>query len=124
MTVHKADSQYRCRVTLADTPRTWPDGPHMSTLHALLLFGGVPLLVIIAFSLMVLAPSWVKGPRYRIGQPWQARSEWFGPALSEGGAEPGSPATAAIEGSGSPTAGDKGRPRQGSGDQGGASAGW
>jgi hypothetical protein len=50
----------------------------MSSLHALLLFGGVPLLAIIVISLLVMAPSLAKGPRYRPDQEWDAGPEQFG----------------------------------------------
>lgn len=43
----------------------------------LLVFVGIPLLVIAAIYLLAYAPSWVKGPR-RSGQPWGTASEWFG----------------------------------------------
>jgi hypothetical protein len=65
-------------VTLADTPTTWPEGPSISTLHSIAVFAGIPLLVIVVISLLVYAPSWVHGPRYRPGQPWDSKSEWFG----------------------------------------------
>ena len=54
----------------------------MSDLHVLLIFAGIPLLVILTVSLLVLAPGWVKGPRYRPGLPWTADAVWFGPAVS------------------------------------------
>jgi hypothetical protein len=93
MTVHKAVSQYGCRVklaqvNLADTPvEGWPAPPPMSTLHALLLFGGVPLLVIVVVWLLVYAPSLARGSRYRPGQDWDGGAEQFGstPALGTGG---------------------------------------
>ncbi len=50
----------------------------MSTLHAILLFVGVPLLIFVAITLLVMAPSLAKGPRYRPGQGWDAEPEWFG----------------------------------------------
>jgi hypothetical protein len=65
-------------VTLADTPYNWPDPPPMSTLHGLLVFVGIPLLAIVVISLLVMAPSLAKGPRYRPGQDWDARPEQFG----------------------------------------------
>ncbi len=52
----------------------------MSTLHALLFFGGIPLLIVMAIALLVMAPSLAKGPRYRPGQDWDAQPEWFGAA--------------------------------------------
>ncbi len=60
----------------------------MSTLHGLLLFVGIPLLAVVVISLLVMAPSLAKGPRYRPGRQWDARPEQFG-ALSAGSTEPG-----------------------------------
>lgn len=62
----------------AGTPKSWPTGPSISTLHVLLVFVGIPLLVIATVNLLVYAPSWVKGPRYRPGQAWEGTNEWFG----------------------------------------------
>lgn len=50
----------------------------MSTLHVILFFAGIPLLAIVVISLLVMAPSLARGPRYRPGQPWDAEPEWFG----------------------------------------------
>jgi hypothetical protein len=50
----------------------------MSTLQALLVFVGIPLLAIVVISLLVIAPSLAKGPRYRPGQEWDAPPEQFG----------------------------------------------
>jgi hypothetical protein len=75
-------------VTLADTPNDWPNPPPMSTLHGLLLFVGTPLLAIVVISLLVMAPSLAKGPRYRPGRQWDARPEQFG-ALPGRSTEPG-----------------------------------
>jgi hypothetical protein len=63
---------------LADTPSNWPDPQPTSTLHVLLLFAGIPLLVIIVVSVLVMAPSMARGPRYRPDQEWDADSEQFG----------------------------------------------
>jgi hypothetical protein len=60
----------------------------MSTLHALLLFGGVPLLVIVVVSLLVMAPSLAKGPRYRPDQEWDAEPEQFGASPLDRGSSP------------------------------------
>ncbi len=117
---------------LADTPSTWPNGPSLSTLHVLLLFVGIPLLVIVVVSLLVLAPGWVNGPRYRPGQPWDAKSEWFGPALAGGSPDQDDAAhePASVDASGGQSgsqarpasaAASAGQTRQGTG---GASAGW
>lgn len=50
----------------------------MSTLHALLVFAGIPLLAVVGISLLVMVPSLAKGPRYRLGQDWNAEPEHFG----------------------------------------------
>jgi hypothetical protein len=60
----------------------------MSTLHGVLVFIGIPLLAIIVISLLVVAPSLAKGPRYRPGRQWDARPEQFG-AQPAGASEPG-----------------------------------
>jgi len=65
-------------VDLADTPRTWVDPEAMSSLHALLFFAGIPLLIIAVLTLLVIAPSLARGPRYRPGQEWDAEPAWFG----------------------------------------------
>lgn len=110
MTVHKRRSQYGYSMPLADTPTTWPVGPSISTLHVLLVFAGIPLLVILTISLLVLAPGWGKGPRYRPGQPWGAENEWFAsePAPDNTGGLVGAGHEASVDAPGS----------------GGASAGW
>ena len=54
----------------------------MPTLEVLAIFVGIPLLVILTISLLVYAPSWVHGPRYRPGQPWESKSEWFGQSVA------------------------------------------
>jgi hypothetical protein len=69
---------------LADTPATWPQGSDMSTLHAIVLFVGGPLLIIAVITLLVMAPSLAKGPRYRPSQQWDADTEWFGAPEIEG----------------------------------------
>ncbi len=86
---------------VADRPITWPDPEPMSTLHALLLYVGVPAGLFVLIALLVMAPSVTKGPRYRPGLSWWATPEWFGgpparhsddrPALERG---PSSPAGA------------------------------
>src|SRR4051794_40418733 len=67
---------------LADVPLSpaWPAPPPMSTLHALLLFGAVPLAISVGIVLLVLAPSLAHGPRYRPAEQWDAGAEIFGEA--------------------------------------------
>lgn len=106
-------------MTLADTPATWLDGPSESGLRTLAVFVGIPLLVILTIFLLTYAPSWVHGPRYRPGQPWEAETERFGtPIIAStptGLLGVGAQQTAEAD-EGDTTVGDRG--------SGGASAGW
>ncbi len=70
-------------MNLADAPTTWADPPSTSTLEALLIFVGIPLLSAGVIALIVMAPSLAKGPRYRPSQDWSAESEWFGAPSGE-----------------------------------------
>ncbi len=47
-------------------------------LETLLVFVGIPVLVFVIISLLVMAPSLAKGRRFSPGQPWDAAPEWFG----------------------------------------------
>jgi hypothetical protein len=80
---------------LADVPVSpaWPEPPPMSTLHALLLFGGVPLAISVGIVLLVLAPSLARGPRYRPAEQWDAGAEIFGEAPQ---VDPGDPAVRQV----------------------------
>ncbi len=100
-------------MTLAEIPDSWNDPNPMSPLHALLFFGGITLAIIVGITLLVMAPSLAKGPRYRPSQQWEAESEWFGAP----GVEGTDPQQRAIASAQTPT--DK--PRD---DVGGASASW
>lgn len=62
----------------AATPLGWPDPDAMSTLEALLVFGGIPLALVVGISVFAMAPSIAKGPRYRPGREWWAEPQWFG----------------------------------------------
>jgi hypothetical protein len=64
-------------VTLTEAPTSWPNPAPMSMLHVLLLFVGVPLLIITVVTLLVITPSLIRGPRYRPGLSWWAKPEWF-----------------------------------------------
>jgi hypothetical protein len=98
----------------------------MSTLQGVLVFVGIPLLAIVVISLLVMAPSLAKGPRYRPGQQWDAQPEHFGalPVGSSGSAgqlEAGHEAAGREQATGGP------RDRRGTaedGTTGGASVTW
>jgi hypothetical protein len=117
-------------VTIADAPLNWPEPPPASMLEILLVFVGIPLLVIVVVSLMVMAPSLARGPRFSPGQPWDAKSEWFG-APEAAALEP-APQQRQLQGSSAvrSPAGRGGSTRvtgvdaRGDGDTGGASARW
>ena len=77
---------------LADAPTTWPEPPETSMLELLLVFVGIPLLAVVVISLLVMAPSIAKGPRFSPGQPWEAEPEWFGaPERTQVGTAPQRP---------------------------------
>jgi hypothetical protein len=46
--------------------------------HTLLVFVGIPVLVVAVLALLVFAPSIAKGPRYRPGLSWWAPPVWIG----------------------------------------------
>ena len=71
--------------------------------HAVLVFVGIPVLVVAVVALLVFASSIANGPRYRPGLSWWAPPVWInGPAatkpdpanLPELPGAPGIPATA------------------------------
>ena len=91
--------------------------------HTLLVFVGIPALVIAVIALLVFAPSIATGPRYRPGLSWWAPPVWInGPTatkpdpakLPELPGAPGSTASAGADGVGSGVARSTG----------GASASW
>jgi hypothetical protein len=63
---------------IADTPSTWEEPEPMSTLTALLIFVGVPLLAFAVISLLVLAPSLIRGDRQQRGVASWTEPAWFG----------------------------------------------
>ena len=52
-------------------------GSGMDLGTALLVFVGLPALVILVIWLLAAAPSIARGPRYRPGLSWWATPEWF-----------------------------------------------
>jgi hypothetical protein len=116
-------------VPFADVPVTWPSGESLSFLYVVLLFVGVPLLIVAVIFLLVYAPSTARSPRYRPGLAWRAEPEWFdGPAeglaaldvgsADRGGQLPAGPSTGATAHS------PEREPRREPLASGGASASW
>lgn len=85
----------------------------MSVLHALLFFGGIPLLVIVVVWLLVMGPSIGRSSRTR-ATVVQAAPEWFGVAPPGSVEQPELP----------PGPGPQGRQPGDAGQPGGASAQW
>ena len=76
----------------ADTPEFWsPDPESVSGLHALLLLGGVPLLLFLLITLAVVLPGVIKGERFTPGGQ-ATEDQWFG-GPSKGTAELPAPDT-------------------------------
>ncbi len=63
---------------VADVPEGWSEAPEsVSALHALLLLGGVPLLLFVLISLAVYVPALARGERLAPGAA-PIDDEWFG----------------------------------------------
>lgn len=61
----------------ADVPEGWSHPTPVNPVHAVLLLGGVPLLIIIVVSLLIFGPGFIRGERSRRGG--QVREDqWFG----------------------------------------------
>jgi hypothetical protein len=60
-----------------DVPVGWSNPSDVNMVHALLLLGGVPLLLIILITLAVYLPSLVRGERIAPGQP-PVENQWLG----------------------------------------------
>lgn len=50
----------------------------MSTAAVLGLYVALPLSIFAVLALLVYAPSWVRGPKYRPGLQWWAEPAWIG----------------------------------------------
>jgi len=74
--------------------------------HTVLVFAGIPALVVAVVALLVFAPSIAKGPRYRPGLSWWAPPVWInGPTATKPDPAhlpelPGAPGTTAGAGTG------------------------
>ncbi len=89
----------------------------MSDLHALLFFGGIPLLVIIAVWVLLSARAAATRSHHPPGKSWQAEPEWF-----SGREVDPTQARQQIESAGHAAPGRAGEPS--AGQTGGASATW
>lgn len=96
---------------LAAAPEQWPTAPHVSAMHALLIYliapGGVALLI----TLLVYVPSLARGQKYQPGLAWRNEPEWFG------GPREGVEAADKV-------AAETGAAESGTDERGGASARW
>ncbi len=61
----------------ADVPEGWADPYHVSGLHSLLIFVGIPLLLFLLITLAVYAPALIRGERVKPGAP-AVEDQWFG----------------------------------------------
>src|SRR3954447_22388763 len=85
--IHAAVSGYRGGVMSSlsaltavlpmDVPQGWDDPPEVNTLTAVLLLGGLPLLLFIAITVSVYLPSLIRGDRITPGQP-PVEDQWLG----------------------------------------------
>ena len=61
----------------ADVPEGWSQPEDVSTLHALLLLGGVPLLLFVLIWLAVYVPAIARGERVTAGSA-STENQWIG----------------------------------------------
>lgn len=61
-----------------DVPVGWSPNPEdVNMVHALLVLGGIPLLLFVAISAAVYLPSLIRGERIAPGQP-PVENQWIG----------------------------------------------
>jgi len=60
-----------------DVPVGWSNPSDVNSVHALLILGGIPLLLFILITLAVYIPSIVRGERIAPGQP-PVENQWLG----------------------------------------------
>jgi hypothetical protein len=60
-----------------DVPVGWEEAPDVNMVHAVLLLGGIPLLLFIGITIAVYVPSLVRGERIAPGQP-AVEDQWLG----------------------------------------------
>ncbi|MCW2842703.1 MAG: hypothetical protein JWN22_619 [Nocardioides sp.] len=61
----------------ADVPEGWSNPDDVSALHAILLLGGIPLLLFLLIVLAVYVPALIRGERVAPGSP-AMDDQWFG----------------------------------------------
>ena len=61
----------------ADVPEGWDEPPAIDTLEALLILGGIPLLLFVVITFLVYAPSLVRGERVSATHT-PAENQWLG----------------------------------------------
>jgi len=61
----------------ADVPEGWDQPEEIDTLFAILVLGGVPLLLFVVITFLVYAPSIVRGERIAPGHP-STENQWLG----------------------------------------------
>lgn len=95
-------------------------GNPISTGRAIMILAGVPVGAMLLITVLVALPSMMRGPRYRLGEEWKGRPEWFAP--------PPAPVAAAHDSgsleSGAHGGGGRRRRPEGEAGDGGSSARW
>ena len=61
----------------ADVPEGWSDPDAVDPMHALLVLGGIPLLIFVVITLLVVIPGVIKGERFTPGGQ-ATENQWFG----------------------------------------------
>lgn len=63
---------------VASTPADWPDADPVSTLRALLIFGGIPFALAVLIALLTVAPRIARGSAHGNSRTWWGEPLWFG----------------------------------------------
>ena len=62
----------------------------MTVVETILVFAGIPLLIIAVLALLIFVPGGRKRPRYKSGQPWDHAPIWYEPHPDGAAADHGS----------------------------------
>lgn len=64
---------------VADVPEGWENQPeNVDVLHALLVLGGIPVLLFLLITLAVYLPPMIRGEKVAPGSQHELESQWFG----------------------------------------------
>ena len=90
----------------------------MTVVETILVFVGIPLVIVASWRVLTFVPGGRKRPRYKPGQPWEHAPVWYephpehGPAAAHGDGHVDSLAIGAGHGAATPGTGARPAPRR------------